>query len=398
MKLWAAGESTSTVESNEVTFTVDEPQGQNALVWRRMQELTGGKGWNNLDWMTFGPSLVEEISTIAPSSDYVPYVVSFKWQETAEERRETIETAISLRPQGPVADHLQGVLAGWYYARGEEALYAGDLERALGRFSEARTCAKELSRTTSHFWIRERVERWLAESRWLTEGVVRERYDALKKARAANTGPVIPVVECVDPGSRPNDPYIVWFGYENSNGRFGEKFVERGKGNDLTPSFTKDLPPRVFKPGRQKHAFSVTTHADRITWTIDGQSATASRKTQPRCTYYPDPKTLASLVKPDLKTLALRPVIDCIEVHDDNVIVSFGYENPNAVAIRIAGGPDNRLDGSNESLPTIFEPGRHYDAFRAKAKRGQTVSWTLAGKTASSASRSSSAPCFDERD
>lgn len=150
--------------------------------------------------------------------------------------------------------------------------------------------------------------------------------------------------------------------------------MDRGKQNDLTPSSARDLPPRVFHPGRQRLGFSVTTTAARVTWKLDGATATASRETEPRCTY------------PSGDTLPLRPVVECVDKSDDHVSVTLGYENPNRVAVRVPIGSDNQLTGTKEQPPTVFEPGRHYKVLKMKVRAGGSVTWTLAGKSVSSPS------------
>ncbi len=296
----------STAESNEATLTVIEPQGPDAVVWNRMLALSNGEGWNLMNWIHSAPTLAKEVFTIAPSSGYTPYLAQFKWGQTPAQLREGIEYAISLRPEGPIADSLKGALAGWYAERGEEALANGDLERALELYAESRRRTVEVDRTTAYSWVREYGERWLADP-MNSEPVIGGRFAGNVEAMATSTEAVTPFVECVDPGFTNSDPYIVWFGYHNPN--TGKRFLEWGKGNDLTPSAPKQQPPRVFLPGRQKYGFSVTTHVDRVTWTVDGTKATAARDTQPRCTY------------PKVEELGLRPVVDCIRKEGDQVLV-----------------------------------------------------------------------------
>ena len=104
--------------------------------------------------------------------------------QTAEEHREGIKRAIALRPEGPIADELEGIMAAWFMERGEEALAAGDLEKALDLFGEARTRATNLKRTTEYPWIRQNLERWLAEE-LDSEAALRERHAANSEVRSS---------------------------------------------------------------------------------------------------------------------------------------------------------------------------------------------------------------------
>lgn len=350
-----------TVTSNEAALLVIEPTGPDLIVWQRMLAMSDGRGWSARNWTESGAELAKFVMQTAPTSGYTPYVAHLEWGQTPAELRDGITYAISLAPDGPVADTLAGFLAGWHLEAGEEALTAGDLEQALEMFAEARRRTIEINRTTKYRWIREFTERFLTEE-LDSEAEVRGRFATNVKAMTRFTEPATPFVDCVDPGSSPNDPFIVWFGYDNPNR--GRKFVDRGKGNELTPHSTKEQPPRVFQPGRQKYGFSVTTHGDRVTWALDGKTATAARDSLPRCTV------------PASALLPLRPAIDCVKKEGEQVIIVFGYENPNAVAIRVAEGAENQLTGSEERPPTIFEPGRHYSVFRVNPKHGKVVSWS----------------------
>jgi hypothetical protein len=371
--------SWESVLSSETTLTVLEPQGQDALVWKHMLELTGGRGWSGKEWVDQYGTMTAFILENARDSDYLPYVVGFKTGRTDAEVREEIEHAIALRPEGPIGDVLRSALGGWYVDQAREALGKADLDRALEFIGEAKRRIVDVNRSTAYSWIRENGERWLAEEPLLDEGGMRGLYTGYVKAMSSFTEPVVPSIECVDPGTSPNDPYIVWFGYRSSNR--GERLVERGKGNNLIPSGRQE-PPRVFQPGWKRYGFSVTTHADEVTWNLDGRTVTATRSTQPRC---PLPNALLFLAP-------LRPVVECVTRDGQNITARFGYENPNTVAIRLPAGENNRLTGTREQPPTIFEPGRSYDVFRVTVRNDMTVSWSVGGKTAT-ATATSASPC-----
>ena len=369
-----------TLLSSETTLTVVQPLGPDAIVWKHMLELTAGRGWSGNDWVNMYGAMTRFVLENAPNSGYFPYVAHLKVGRTESEVREGIERAIALQPEGPVADSLKGALAGWYLGEARDALQSADLDGATQLIAEAKRLVVEISRTTPYPWIRENTERWLAEEHLFNEGVVRGMYASKVTAMSSFTEPVTPVVECVDPGVSPEEPYIIWFGYSNPNR--GAKFVEPGRENRLIPSASQQ-PPRVFQPGSTRYGFSVTTHAEQVTWNINHRSVTATRTTQPRCAL---PNALLFLA-------ALRPVVECIQTNGDNVVVQFGYENPNNVAIRLAVGENNQLAGTNEQPPVIFEPGRHYNAFRVKVKNSETVRWSLAGRTVNSNSTSVATLC-----
>jgi hypothetical protein len=95
---------------------------------------------------------------------------------------------------------------------------------------------------------------------------------AISPAAAASAN-VVPTVTCVTLGSGNN--YTAYFGYTNS-GRSAD--YSDGSSNEVTPKQYDGNQPTSFISGTVTNAFNVDVHNQDVTWTVDGQSATASSR------------------------------------------------------------------------------------------------------------------------
>jgi hypothetical protein len=91
----------------------------------------------------------------------------------------------------------------------------------------------------------------------------------------ADDNDVRPVAECVVVNG--DGTFTAFFGYTNRSSRTQ---TITGSRNTVTGG-TSSGTPTVFAPGRVVAAFSVTSSGSRITWNLDGRSATASPSSTP---------------------------------------------------------------------------------------------------------------------
>lgn len=82
---------------------------------------------------------------------------------------------------------------------------------------------------------------------------------------------VVPVVTCVTPGTGTN--YTAYFGYSNSG---AATTYPQGSSNTMTPSTLNGVEPTSFISGTVTNAFNVAVTSGSATWTVAGQSATAT--------------------------------------------------------------------------------------------------------------------------
>jgi hypothetical protein len=96
------------------------------------------------------------------------------------------------------------------------------------------------------------------------------------------TEPVIPILECVTDNG--DGSYTAYFGYENENAY--NVTIPVGPDNMFTPSPQDRGQPSLFESGITPEypdtAFSVDFDASSLTWTLDGQTSTAS-SSSPQC-------------------------------------------------------------------------------------------------------------------
>jgi hypothetical protein len=82
----------------------------------------------------------------------------------------------------------------------------------------------------------------------------------------------------------------------------------------------------------------------------------------------------------------LQPVAACVaKASDGSLRAVFSYNNPASAAVTVPVGPDNVLTGGSGTVvvPEAFAAGTHTAVFAVPFASGATVSWQLAGTTAS---------------
>lgn len=142
--------------ASPVTFTVRQPEGEDAKVWARMQELSGGKGWNSANMLTFGFQLATWIWREHPDSYYLHLFGNLVVGRDFDENVRARQHAIDLDPQGPQVDrHRLGIAGAYRRQASEVAQITGDYARAIAVADEARRRFDEVARTGRTESIRE---------------------------------------------------------------------------------------------------------------------------------------------------------------------------------------------------------------------------------------------------
>jgi hypothetical protein len=145
-----AGGANEKVITNDVPFIIEQPAGEDAVVWNHMQQLANGK-WNNDAWVSYGLRLAWEIYTEHRSSRYFPYIAAFKPSNTLEEALKVIQEAIATNPSGPIADSLRLSAGGVHRLIASEAFNAKQIDRAISETELARAAAEDVrSHSTCH--------------------------------------------------------------------------------------------------------------------------------------------------------------------------------------------------------------------------------------------------------
>jgi hypothetical protein len=377
-----AGSPNEKVITNEVPFTVEQPDGEDAVVWNRMQQLASGK-WSSDAWGSYALRLAWEIYTEHRSSHYFPYVAAFKPSDTLAEKLQVIQEAIASNPSGPIADSLRLSAAAAHGFLASEAFKAKQVDRAISEAESARAIAEDVRSHSTFPFIRTMAAQAVAAL--TTPDQFRAYHEYLNGEIVPPPPPtraVIPKSTCVDVVGK---TLVARFGYENPNSTF--KMIPAGTANQVKSSDKNSKqtfsPPERFEPGTHEHVFSAIDEADVLTWLLDGASVSADRNL-PRCS-------------PPPAQQPVRPLIDCVKKpgNSTNLAVSFGYQNPNSYAVVIANGPDNHTTPVDKTLPpTLFLSGLNHEAWTIKVK-ANAVSWVLQGSSAT-APGSGIPDCKDE--
>lgn len=129
-------------------------------------------------------------------------------------------------------------------------------------------------------------------------------------------------------------------------------------------------------PGQTRVA-KPSPHVSQGTPALTSTSETIPVQSTATPTLSPTPQTTAT---PTL--LKITPLLDCITQTGNMFRATFGYQNPNVVAVTIPLGGKNVVSPSNSdgTQPTSFAPGAHHQVFRVTFFKHGTVTWSLNGQ------------------
>jgi hypothetical protein len=120
------------VLSDEAELLVEQPTGEEAIIWDQMMKMTNNEGWGAGDWSDRGGLIAEEVWTSHLSSKYAQ-AVAYMVTSPRELRAQHLKTAIDLDPESIIADDLRLLLAGLKEAEMGEAMLpqTRDLSKAM---------------------------------------------------------------------------------------------------------------------------------------------------------------------------------------------------------------------------------------------------------------------------
>lgn len=161
------------IRTPAVTLTRIEPIGIDAELWKRMQEVSGGR-WadNNFAATKAGDALASDIIQLYPASGYYPYVLALRAFGRGVEKcnMPPLLEAAERFPESPAHPYLLSAAANCARYAGAMAANAGDAEEAKRFFAVAETKYREALATTS-VAIRASTEIGLTEIAWRSERI-----------------------------------------------------------------------------------------------------------------------------------------------------------------------------------------------------------------------------------
>jgi hypothetical protein len=358
--------------SNDAAFTVETPLGVDATVWSLIVAGGGVRDPTGLAVPSVGAKIAPAVLAQYATSRYAPFLIP--WFNTKDNvvRERLYRWALTQPLPKSFAAELEVHLLSLYSNLMLNGLGYFDIDQALAYRAKTQQFALTLKGSTYPF-VRDAVTATMADLPTVEQ--LTSRFEQRLKTLPPATQSVSPFVQCADPGSSESDDLLVVFGYSSGN-QFG-KYLPPGDGNELRPEHIDGVLPRFFGPGNQKNVLSIVSkEGEAVTWTLDGHSATGTRKSD-RCA-------------PPTSPAPITVLLDCVQIDGDNVVATFGYISANAVAVRIPEGPANKPTGEVRP-PTIFLAGEHHGALTVRGKRGESPAWTLQGTTVTSSA--SGVPC-----
>jgi hypothetical protein len=160
------------ITSNEVVLTVEDPHADDSLVWNRMQQLSGGKGWGGQEWTEMCFQLAKEIWDTHRTSNYFPYIAPMV-PATVPEKIVIIEQALQMFPTSPMVDKLHGGVAGLYEQEMVDAFHKKDLVKARQMFDKNQEHLSLIVSNTKDPYVKEKAEK--AQKSWQVE--MHDHYD-----------------------------------------------------------------------------------------------------------------------------------------------------------------------------------------------------------------------------
>jgi hypothetical protein len=233
------------IRSNTARLIVAQPSGDDLQVWKRMQEITKGKGWPTNLWI--GGT---DVTAPYPRSQYAKASVFYR----SPERKDVLAAIAGL--SGPLRDDLRLFL-----------IHKLQVER---QFKEANQQLAQLEREASSPYARTRARQIRDEIR------VKTTIQKMDPQGRAAYQPLVPLQPC-----KTGDGELK-IGYHNKNQWPIVKKI--GRENSFAPSPIDRGQPTTFESGRFKEVFTIALRpGETVTWTLDGTKMTYRLGNLVRC-------------------------------------------------------------------------------------------------------------------
>lgn len=236
--------------SNEVTYAVLEPTGEDAVVWNRIRQTGSGCSqplaaeiWHSHPTSRYAAYCVPEV----PGTDYAAAIAYYK-------------AAIEKKPNPPTVDRYQLRVAHFELGRMHDAISADSIDAAVAASDRARVILTALARDAASSSIRSQAAEKLLTYVWTRE----QMQHMIDVRKGIGPKEVIPSASCVE--TRANGKNFVWFGYTNETKH--SITVPIGPENRFTPPPFDRSQPTVFPATIRQLAFAVAADTPHLTWHI----------------------------------------------------------------------------------------------------------------------------------
>ncbi|HEX6095017.1 MAG TPA: hypothetical protein VF432_01740 [Thermoanaerobaculia bacterium] len=238
------------IVSNEMTYVVETPKGEDAAVWELIKQLRSPMFWPD--------ALGSRIWTEHPQSRYTAYCLRTPKASDPVVAIAAYTATLARRPARSRAEWFRLSMAQFELMQASSFVDAKDAEAALAASERAGEILRQLAREALPRYVRKEAQR-LADSRLMSrESIVRAIDIANGQLKE-----VKPFVVCVEKGGEGGN-HVFWFGYENTAGT--KITIPIGPENKFTPPPFDRGQPIVFRAGYTFLGLRVVTNEPSILW------------------------------------------------------------------------------------------------------------------------------------
>lgn len=255
---------TEPIVSNEATYVVETPQGEDAVVWEMIKQLQTPTFWSD--------ALGSRIWAEHPQSRYTAYCLNDKSTDP-DVSIAAYTAALEKQPSRPWAERYRLNMARDEISRSEDFISARDVDGAFETRKRAHTILTELAKNGLDPALRRKAEELLHSYSWTRADIeyhIRDLKGELTETR--------PYAICVEKTG--NGKHIFWFGYDNTT--LEPMTIPIGPDNKFTPPPFDRGQPTVFPAHETVLGVRIETTEPAVMWHLQHYNVQASlAKTQP---------------------------------------------------------------------------------------------------------------------
>ncbi len=261
------GGLTDPILSNEATYVVETPEGEDAAVWELIKQLLSPTLW--------GDSLGSRIWAEHPSSRYAAFCFNDPKTNDPDVSIAAYTATLAKQPDRAWADRYRLGIARDELTRSSKFVDDSDAEGAFQAKQRAKSILTQLAREGLSPYLREEAQDLLDTHIWTREEIV--HFIKRLNNELIETEPFAICVENTDDGK-----HIFWFGYHNYTQE--PMRIAIGRENKFTPPPFDRGQPTVFPRGDTLLGVRIVTHESAVTWhlmTHDVQASLAESRPCP---------------------------------------------------------------------------------------------------------------------
>lgn len=255
------------IVSNEATYVVETPKGEDAAVWELIKQLDTPTFWTD--------ALGSRIWSEHPQSRYAAYCLKTPKASDPATAIPAFRATLEKQPSASWGDWLQLGIAQFELMQASSFVDAKDADAALAASDRAGAILRELAREALPRYVRKEAQR-LAENRLWTRGGI----DRAIRIAKGELKEVQPFVVCVEKAGE-DGKHVFWFGYENT--ARAQMTFPVGPENKFTPPPFDRGQSTVFSPSYVVLGARVVTDQPAVTWHLHKYNVQASVEKTPPC-------------------------------------------------------------------------------------------------------------------